>query len=118
MRVAVCFAIKCQPCRIGMRLLTGYLERQASSIDAAIAMIEGAHAEGKPVSVGLLGNAAEILPEIVRRGIHPDLLTDQTSAHDPVNGYLPAGWTLGEWFSKRESDPVADRKSTRLNSSN
>src|SRR3546814_13309538 len=81
MRVAVCFAIKCQPCRIGMRLLTGYLERQASSIDAAIAMIEGAHAEGKPVSVGLLGNAAEILPEIVRRGIHPDLLTDRSEEH-------------------------------------
>src|SRR3546814_1328355 len=100
---ASCLAIECQPSRIEMRLRTGYLDRQASSIDEAIAMIEGAHAEGKPVSVGLLGNAAEILPEIVRRGIHPDLLTDQTSAHDPVNGYLPAGWKSEEHTSELQS---------------
>ena len=110
---ASCLAIECQPSRIEMRLRTGYLDKQASSIDEAIAMIEASHAEGKPVSVGLLGNAAEILPEIVRRGIRPDLLTDQTSAHDPVNGYLPAGWTLDEWFSKRESDPVAVAKAAK-----
>ncbi|MGN7930365.1 urocanate hydratase [Sphingopyxis sp. 22461] len=110
---ASCLAIECQPSRIEMRLRTGYLDKQASSIDEAIAMIEAAHAEGKPVSVGLLGNAAEILPEIVRRGIRPDLLTDQTSAHDPVNGYLPAGWTLDEWFSKRESDPAAVAKAAK-----
>ena len=110
---ASCLAIECQPSRIEMRLRTGYLDKQASSIDEAIAMIEEAHAEGKPVSVGLLGNAAEILPEIVRRGIRPDLLTDQTSAHDPVNGYLPAGWTLDEWFSKRESDPAAVAKAAK-----
>lgn len=110
---ASCLAIECQPSRIEMRLRTGYLDKQASSIDEAIAMIEGAHAEGKPVSVGLLGNAAEILPEIVRRGIRPDLLTDQTSAHDPVNGYLPAGWTLDQWFSKRESDPAAVAKAAK-----
>ena len=110
---ASCLAIECQPSRIEMRLRTGYLDKQASSIDEAIAMIEEAHAEGKPVSVGLLGNAAEILPEIVRRGIRPDLLTDQTSAHDPVNGYLPAGWTLDQWFSKRESDPAAVAKAAK-----
>ncbi len=110
---ASCLAIECQPSRIEMRLRTGYLDKQASSIDEAIAMIEASHAEGKPVSVGLLGNAAEILPEIVRRGIRPDLLTDQTSAHDPVNGYLPAGWTLDEWFSKRESDPAAVAKAAK-----
>ncbi len=110
---ASCLAIECQPSRIEMRLRTGYLDKQASSIDEAIAMIEASHAEGKPVSVGLLGNAAEILPEIVRRGIRPDLLTDQTSAHDPVNGYLPAGWTLDQWFSKRESDPVAVAKAAK-----
>ncbi|MGH6653058.1 MAG: urocanate hydratase [Sphingopyxis sp.] len=104
---ASCVAIECQPSRIDMRLRTGYLDKQAASIDEAIAMIEAAHAEGKAISVGLLGNAAEILPEMVRRGIHPDLLTDQTSAHDPVNGYLPLGWTLDEWFAKRESDPAA-----------
>lgn len=110
---ASCLAIECQPSRIEMRLRTGYLDKQASSIDEAIAMIEASHAEGKPVSVGLLGNAAEILPEMVRRGIRPDLLTDQTSAHDPVNGYLPAGWSLDEWFSKRESDPAAVAKAAK-----
>ncbi|MDK2762195.1 MAG: urocanate hydratase [Sphingopyxis sp.] len=104
---ASCLAIECQPSRIEMRLRTGYLDKQASSIDEAIAMIEASHADGRPVSVGLLGNAAEILPEIVRRGIRPDLLTDQTSAHDPVNGYLPAGWTLDQWLSNRESDPAS-----------
>lgn len=110
---ASCLAIECQPSRIEMRLRTGYLDKQASSIDEAIAMIDASHAEGKPASVGLLGNAAEILPEMVRRGIRPDLLTDQTSAHDPVNGYLPAGWTLDEWFSKRESDPAAVAKAAK-----
>jgi len=110
---ASCLAIECQPSRIEMRLRTGYLDKQAASIDEAIAMIEAAHAEGKPVSVGLLGNAAEILPEMVRRGIRPDLLTDQTSAHDPVNGYLPAGWSLDEWFSKRESDPTSVAKAAK-----
>ena len=110
---ASCLAIECQPSRIEMRLRTGYLDRQAASIDEAIAIIEASHAEGKPVSVGLLGNAAEILPEMVRRGIRPDLLTDQTSAHDPVNGYLPAGWTLDQWFAKRESDPAAVAKAAK-----
>ena len=110
---ASCLAIECQPSRIEMRLRTGYLDKQAASIDEAVAMIEAAHAEGKAVSVGLLGNAAEILPEMVRRGIRPDLLTDQTSAHDPVNGYLPAGWSLDEWFAKRESDPAAVSKAAK-----
>lgn len=110
---ASCLAIECQPSRIEMRLRTGYLDKQASSIDEALAMIETSHAEGRPVSVGLLGNAAEILPEMARRGIRPDLLTDQTSAHDPVNGYLPAGWTLDQWFAKRESDPAAVAKAAK-----
>ncbi|MGV3729657.1 MAG: urocanate hydratase [Sphingopyxis sp.] len=110
---ASCLAIECQPNRIEMRLRTGYLDKQAASIDEALAMIDASHAEGKPVSVGLLGNAAEILPEMVRRGIRPDLLTDQTSAHDPVNGYLPAGWTLDQWFAKRESDPATVTKAAK-----
>ncbi|UNU42583.1 urocanate hydratase [Sphingopyxis sp. YF1] len=110
---ASCLAIECQPSRIEMRLRTGYLDKQAGSIDEAIAMIEASHADGRAISVGLLGNAAEILPEMVRRGIRPDLLTDQTSAHDPVNGYLPAGWTLDEWFAKRESDPAAVAKAAK-----
>ncbi|MDP6342577.1 MAG: urocanate hydratase, partial [Alphaproteobacteria bacterium] len=71
----------------------------------ALAIIEGAGAEGRAVSVGLLGNAAEVFPELVRRGAHPDAVTDQTSAHDPLNGYLPAGWSLAEWEERRERDP-------------
>lgn len=100
-------AIECQPSRIEMRLKTRYLDEKADSIDEALAIIERSHKAGKPVSVGVLGNAAEILPDLVRRGIRPDALTDQTSAHDPVNGYLPAGWTIAEWEEKRQSDPKA-----------
>jgi len=102
---ASCLAIECQPSRIEMRLRTGYLDRSADTIDEALAIIEGAKAEGKPVSVGLLGNAAEILPKLFARGIRPDLLTDQTSAHDPLNGYLPKGWSLEEWALGRERNP-------------
>ncbi len=110
---ASCIAIECQPSRIEMRLRTGYLDKQANSIDEAMAMIEQAKLDGKPVSVGLLGNAAEILPDMFARGIRPDLLTDQTSAHDPINGYLPAGWTVAEWLEKRESDPAAVAKAAK-----
>jgi urocanate hydratase len=102
---ASCLAIECQPSRIEMRLRTGYLDRSADTIDEALAMIEAAKAEGKPVSVGLLGNAAEILPKLYARGVRPDLLTDQTSAHDPLNGYLPKGWSLEEWALGRERNP-------------
>jgi urocanate hydratase len=99
---ASCLAIECQPSRIEMRLRTRYLDRAANSIDEALDIIR---TSDTPVSVGLLGNAAEILPELVKRGIRPDMLTDQTSAHDPINGYLPAGWTLDQWFAKRETAP-------------
>jgi urocanate hydratase len=104
---ASCLAIECQPSRIEMRLRTGYLDKSATTIGEALAMLGAAQAKGKPVSVGLLGNAAELLPEIFARGIRPDLLTDQTSAHDPINGYLPAGWIVAEWIEKRERDPEA-----------
>jgi urocanate hydratase len=97
-------AIECQPSRIEMRLKTGYLDAQATDLDGALAMIERANSARKPVSVGLLGNAAELLPELVRRGVKPDAVTDQTSAHDPINGYLPAGWTLAEWEERRVRD--------------
>ena len=104
---ASCLAVECQPSRIEMRLRTRYLDKQAKSLDEALAMIEAANKAGKPVSVGLLGNAVDIFPEIVRRGIKPDAVTDQTSAHDPVNGYLPKGWTIADWEKRRESDPKA-----------
>jgi urocanate hydratase len=100
-------AIECQSDRIDKRLETGYLDTRAETLDDALAMIEKSVADRKPLSVGLLGNAAEILPELVKRGIRPDAVTDQTSAHDPANGYLPAGWTVEEWFERRESDPDA-----------
>jgi len=98
-------AIECQPSRIEMRRKTGYLDAQAKDLNEALAMIERACREQKPISVGVLGNAAELLPELVRRCVKPDAVTDQTSAHDPINGYLPADWTLAEWEARRASDP-------------
>jgi urocanate hydratase len=102
---ASCLAVECQPSRIEMRLRTRYLDRQAKDLDEALEIMAQAARDRKPVSVGLLGNAADIFPELVRRGVRPDAVTDQTSAHDPVNGYLPKGWTTNEWESRRESDP-------------
>ena len=98
-------AVECSPSRIEMRLRTRYLDRQADDLDQALAMIDQAGRDRKPVSVGLLGNAAEVFPELVRRGVRPDVVTDQTSAHDPLNGYLPAGWRLAKWEERRERDP-------------
>ena len=100
-------AVECQPSRIEMRLKTGYLDKQAKDLDEALAMIEESCRTKTPISVGVLGNAADIFPELVRRGIKPDVVTDQTSAHDPVNGYLPKGWTLAQWEDRRASDPKA-----------
>ena len=106
-------AIECQPSRIEMRLKTGYLDAQANSLDEALAMIERACAEKKALSVGVLGNAAEMVPELARRGVKPDAVTDQTSAHDPLNGYLPAGWTLAEWEERRTRDPKGVEKAAK-----
>ncbi len=100
-------AVECQPSRIEMRLRTGYLDDSTDNLDLALEMISEARAERRAVSIGLLGNAADVFPELVRRGVRPDVVTDQTSAHDPVNGYLPAGWTLAEWAERRETDPKA-----------
>jgi urocanate hydratase len=107
-------AIECQPSRIEMRLKTGYLDAQAKDLDEALAMMDRAGRERKPISVAVLGNAAELLPELVRRGVKPDAVTDQTSAHDPINGYLPAGWTLAEWEERRASDPKAVERAAKL----
>ena len=110
---ASCLAVECDPDRIDFRLRTRYLDEKATSLDEALAMIERWTLAGEAKSVGLLGNAAEIVPELQRRGVKPDILTDQTSAHDPLNGYLPKGWTLAEWRAKRESDPKAVEKAAR-----
>ena len=104
---ASCLAVECQRSRIEMRLRTRYLDVMAETLDEALALIATAGKTGKPISIGLLGNAADVLPELVRRGVRPDLVTDQTSAHDLINGYLPQGWTVAEWEDKRVSDPAA-----------
>jgi urocanate hydratase len=98
-------AIECQPSRIEMRLQTGYLDMRTDSLDEALTIVERACRERRPVSVGVLGNAAELLPELVRRGVRPDVVTDQTSSHDPANGYLPKGWSVAEWERRREATP-------------
>jgi urocanate hydratase len=97
-------AIECRQSRIDMRLRTGYLDEQAASLDEALAMLRSAK---EPVSIGLLGNAADLFPEIMKRGIRPDLVTDQTSAHDLVNGYLPSGWSVERWEAEQKSNPKA-----------
>ena len=97
--------VECQPSRIEFRKRTGYLDRSASSLDEALAMIEEAKNAGKAVSVGLVGNAAEVFKEVLDRGLVPDVVTDQTSAHDPTHGYLPLGWTLEQWTERQERDP-------------
>jgi urocanate hydratase len=107
-------AIECQPSRIQKRLDTRYLDARADTLDEALAMIQKAVAQRQPLSVGLLGNAAEILPELLRRGVRPDAVTDQTSAHDPVNGYLPEGWSLEQWEARRFSDPAAVAAAARV----
>ncbi len=110
---ASCLAIECDETRIDFRLRTRYVDAKATSLDEALAMIEAWTRAGEAKSVGLLGNAADIVPELFRRGVRPDMVTDQTSAHDPLNGYLPKGWTIGEWRAKRESDPKAVEKAAR-----
>ena len=104
-------AVECQPSRIEYRKRTGYLDIEAKTLDEALEIVE--RSRGRPVSVGLLGNAAEMFPEIVRRGIRPDIVTDQTAAHDPVNGYLPAGWTVEDWLERRERDPGEVEKTAK-----
>ena len=110
---ACCLAIECNPDSIDFRLRTRYVDERADTLDEALVLIDKWTRAGEAKSVGLLGNAAEILPEMVKRGIRPDMVTDQTSAHDPINGYLPAGWTMAEWKAKRESDPKAVEKAAR-----
>ena len=110
---ACCLAVECNPESIDFRLRTKYVDEKAETLDEALEMIERWTAAGEAKSVGLLGDAADIFPEVVKRGVDPDIVTDQTSAHDPINGYLPQGWTMAQWKDKRESDPKAVEKAAR-----
>jgi urocanate hydratase len=100
-------AIECQKSRIEMRLKTGYIDVEAKDLDDALRLVMDSVRDKKPLSVALCGNAAEILPELLRRGIRPDAVTDQTSAHDPINGYLPMGWSVAQWEEARRVDPAS-----------
>jgi len=110
---ACCLAVECNPDSIDSRLRTKYVDERADTLDEALAMIDAWTAAGEVKSVGLLGNAADIFPELVKRGVRPDIVTDQTSAHDPVNGYLPQGWSMAEWIDARENNPKAVEKAAR-----
>ena len=110
---ACCLAVECDENRIDFRLRTRYLDKKAKTLDEALEMIQSWTSKGEAKSVGLLGNAADVFPELVRRRVRPDIVTDQTSAHDPVNGYLPQGWTVAEWQARRETDPKAVEAAAR-----
>ncbi len=110
---ACCLAVECDETRADFRLRTRYVDAKAHTLDEALALIEQWTKAGEAKSVALIGNAAEIFPELVKRGVRPDIVTDQTSAHDPVHGYLPLGWSVAEWRAKQESDPKAVEKAAR-----
>ena len=110
---ACCLAVECDETRADFRLRTRYVDEKTDELDDALAMINRWTAAGEAKSVALIGNAADIFPELVKRGVRPDMVTDQTSAHDPIHGYLPQGWTVAEWRSKQESDPKAVEKAAR-----
>jgi urocanate hydratase len=99
-------AIECRPERIRKRLETRYLDVAVDTLDEALELIDRSLRSGKPVSVGLLGNATEVLPQLLARGVRPDAVTDQTSAHDPVHGYLPEGWTVEQWEHANDTRAV------------
>ncbi len=110
---ACCLAVECNPDSIDFRQRTRYVDEKTDSLDEALALIEAWTKAGEAKSVGLLGNAADVFPELYRRGVRPDIVTDQTSAHDPLNGYLPQGWSIAEWKARRESDPKSVERAAR-----
>ncbi|MCA3436958.1 MAG: urocanate hydratase [Rhodobacter sp.] len=114
---ACCLAVECDETRIDFRIRTRYLDAKAQTLDEALALIADWTAKGEAKSVGLLGNAADIFPELVARmkqgGPRPDIVTDQTSAHDPLHGYLPQGWTVADWRARQETDPKAVERAAR-----
>ncbi|WP_116811443.1 urocanate hydratase [Steroidobacter cummioxidans] len=113
---ASCLAIECRQSSIDFRLRTGYVDVCAKDLDEALNILEDSRRTGKAISVALRGNAADVLPKLLRRGVRPDAVTDQTSAHDPVNGYLPLGWTVEDWDEARAKDPsgVAEAAKTSM----
>ncbi len=110
---ACCLAVECDETRADFRIRTRYCDAKTHDLDEALEMIQRWTEAGEAKSVALIGNAAEVFPEIYRRGVRPDIVTDQTSAHDPVHGYLPTGWTVAEWREKQESDPKAVEQAAR-----
>ncbi|BBU59326.1 MULTISPECIES: urocanate hydratase [Mameliella] len=110
---ACCLAVECDETRADFRLRTRYVDAKTHSLDEALEMIDRWTKAGEAKSVALIGNAADVFPELVKRGVRPDIVTDQTSAHDPIHGYLPQGWTVAEWRQKQESDPEAVEKAAR-----
>ena len=110
---ACCLAVECNPDSIDFRIRTKYLDERADNLDEALDMISTWTEAGLAKSVGLLGNAADIFTELVERGVRPDMVTDQTSAHDPINGYLPQNWTMAKWREMKESDPKSVERAAR-----
>ncbi len=110
---ACCLAVECDETRVDFRLRTRYVDEKAHTLDQALEMIEAWTKAGEAKSVGLIGNAADVFAELVARGVRPNIVTDQTSAHDPIHGYLPQGWSVAEWRAKQESDPKAVEKAAR-----
>ena len=110
---ACCLAVECDESRADFRLRTRYVDEKTHSLDEALAMIDRWTKAGEAKSVALIGNAADVYPELVKRGLRPDMVTDQTSAHDPIHGYLPQGWSVAEWREAQESDPKAVEKAAR-----
>jgi len=110
---ACCLAVECDPERIAFRKRTGYVDESVETLDAALELVECWTKAGETKSVALLGNAADLFPEILKRGVRPDIVTDQTSAHDPVNGYLPQGWSLAQWRETAARDPKAVEAAAR-----
>ena len=110
---ACCLAVECDETRADFRLRTRYVDEKTHDLDEALAMIDRWTGAGEAKSVALIGNAADVYPELVRRGVRPDIVTDQTSAHDPIHGYLPQGWSVAEWRARQESDPKAVEKAAR-----
>ncbi|WP_111428374.1 urocanate hydratase [Rhodobacteraceae bacterium DSL-40] len=110
---ACCLAVECDETRADFRLRTRYVDEKTHDLDESLAMIDRWTTAGEAKSVALIGNAADVYPELVRRGVRPDIVTDQTSAHDPIHGYLPQGWSVAEWRARQESDPKAVETAAR-----